>query len=88
VSTRFKLETLDEDIFLWIPDAVRSTAGMLLWEEVVVRGTFNFESGLFEVERIFLVEMEEAEKIPADREIEMISREVAQRGALEPGLAS
>lgn len=85
---KFKLETESSEYLLRMSDTLVAIAKKVEWEKVSVRGCLNFEDGIFEVEKISLVESSQPFKFMPNVsesyfDIDTYKKLIALRGKIE-----
>ena len=84
----FKLETDQNEYVLRMGEVVSTLANKLEWEEVTVKGYFDPDEGIFEVEKISLANRSEPYRLslgPTDLyfELDQYKKSIAQKGMLD-----
>jgi hypothetical protein len=88
---RFKLGTESSEYFLCFSDVLEKLARKAAWEEVEVKGYFNFDSRVVDVEKINLLDLGDAIDVPSvprepSSDLDAYKRIIDMRGKLEPAL--
>lgn len=85
---RFKLATDSKEYFLRLSDALTPAAKKAAWEEVTIKGYFNIETNVVDVEKITLTQSAERYAVPIifDRssDLSFFDRAINQIGWIEP----
>lgn len=85
---RFKLGTESNEYLLSMNNNLAQVAKNAAWEEVTIRGHFDLENSVFDVEKLTLNQAVEPVPIPPSSkdpfEIDAYERIIHQRGKLEP----
>jgi hypothetical protein len=87
-SCRYKLETDSKEYLLGLSDPLKRTARKLEWEEVTVRGYLDFDSDVFEVEKMSLTgnhdPFETTVRLPVNHfDLEGLKKAISQKGKLD-----
>ncbi len=84
---KYKLETDSDDYLLSMTENLIAVAKKAEWEKVTVKGTLNMESGIFEVEKLTIINESQSFKPNFGGlhfDIENYKKAIARLGKLEP----